>query len=199
MLINKSADPDVFRFVTDRNLLRQYDFLFVTIEVCLKTEKYPVHQQFLCDLNQHAVVYLTPHPGEIRECPIYIKNSNHSPPEASEVKQLLAEFFEYLSNNWGKCDAIHLSAYALWRINWIHPFVEGNGRTARAFSYFILCAKLGMLLPGRNIIPQQIRSDRTPYYDALSIADAAYTQNELNLSALEGYLSELLKKQLINE
>jgi hypothetical protein len=36
-----------------------------------------------------------------------------------------------------------LAAYGLWRLNWIHPFVEGNGRTARAVCYFTSMRPVG--------------------------------------------------------
>ena len=83
----------------------------------------------------------------------------------------MADFFDYLEKNWDVQDAIHLAAFSLWRICWIHPFEEGNGRTARATCYLVLCAKLGFWLPGTNTIFTQIRADNRSYYDALSSAD----------------------------
>jgi hypothetical protein len=38
----------------------------------------------------------------------------------------------------------------MWRTNWVHPFDDGNGRTARAASYLVLCVKLGYRLPGKK-------------------------------------------------
>lgn len=196
MLIDKDKDPALYLYVSDRNLLRQYDYLTTTIKVCLATDRYPIHLQLLCELNKHAVEYISPTAGEVRQRPIYIQNSNHSPPDHGDVDAHLREFFDYFATGWSGKEAIHLAAYALWRINWIHPFVEGNGRTARAFSYFVLCAKLGYLLPGKNIIPHQIRENRMPYYQALAAADEAYKVGNLDVSALEAYLSQLLTIQL---
>ncbi|MEX1365172.1 MAG: Fic family protein [Nannocystaceae bacterium] len=36
--------------------------------------------------------------------------------------------------------------YTLWRLNWIHPFVEGNGRTARAACYYFKVDELAAYL-----------------------------------------------------
>ena len=47
-------------------------------------------------------------------------------------------------------DPLFVAAYVLWRICWIHPFDDGNGRTARAASYFVLCQRL-WLEPSRAI------------------------------------------------
>jgi Fic family protein len=89
-----------------------------------------------------------------------------------------------------------LPAYALWRLNWIHPFVEGNGRTARAACYYLICLRHGQLLPGEKIVPERIREDRTPYYAALRAADQAWADGHFNVSELTTYLGELLKAQL---
>jgi hypothetical protein len=53
-----------------------------------------------------------------------------------------------------------------------------------------------MWLPGRDIIPQQIRADRSPYYAALRSADDAYKNGKVDVSELETYLGNLLLKQL---
>jgi fido (protein-threonine AMPylation protein) len=68
-----------------------------------------------------------------------------------------------------------------------HPFTDGNGRTARAASYIVLCAHLGLRLPGSNTIPDQIAADKTPYYLALEAADAAAEQGHINVSQLENH------------
>jgi len=88
-------------------------------------------------------------------------------------------------------------AYALWRMNWIHPFVEGNGRTARAACSYLICMKQGRLLPGNKIVPERIGENRQPYYDALRAADAAWDAGHFDVNELAAYLGELLKGQLL--
>jgi len=78
----------------------------------------------------------------------------------------------------------------------VHPFVEGNGRTARAVCYYLLSVRSGLLLPGTKIVPERIREQRNPYYAVLRAADHAWNQGGLDFSALEGYLAELLQAQL---
>ena len=81
---------------------------------------------------------------------------------------------------------IHLSAYVMWRINWIHPFTDGNGRTARATSYLVLSVGTGTLLPGTRTIPEQTIANCAAYYAALEEADEAWKErNVLDLSAME--------------
>jgi Fic family protein len=106
-------------------------------------------------------------------------------------------FFSMIHENWEIL--VHptmLPAYALWRLNWIHPFVEGNGRTARAACYYLLCLRQNQLLPGKKIVPERIRENRQPYYAALRSADLAWEQGQLTVGELTNYLSGLLRLQL---
>ena len=90
-------------------------------------------------------------------------------------------------------------AYGLWRLNWIHPFIEGNGRTARATCYYLLCVRSGGLLPGRKIVSERIREDRRPYYEALWAVDRAWDQGQLDLTVMDSYVARLLEAQLRGE
>jgi Fic family protein len=83
-------------------------------------------------------------------------------------------------------------------MNWIHPFSDGNGRTARTVSYVVLSIKLDGLLPGTPTIPEQIAADKQPYYKALEQADIAWASGEIDVAALEEMLTNMLARQLLN-
>ena len=115
---------------------------------------------------------------------------NHFPPHFDDVPNQMDRFFSVVHENWAILDhPTVLPAYALWRLNWIHPFVEGNGRTARAACYYLICLKQGRLLPGKKIVPERIRENRKPYYAALQAADQAWDQGHFDVSVLAGYLA----------
>jgi len=67
------------------------------------------------------------------------------------------------------------------------------------------CAR-GVLLPavyaagtaaaGEKIVPERIRDNRQPYYEALRAADRAWDDGHFDVSQLAAYLSDLLKAQL---
>ena len=106
-------------------------------------------------------------------------------------------FLSLIHENWTIVEhPTWLAAYALWKMNWIHPFVEGNGRTARAACYYLICVRQGKLLPGKKILPERIRESRATYYDALEAADHAWDEGNLDVSVMAKYLGELLKGQL---
>jgi Fic family protein len=86
----------------------------------------------------------------------------------------------------------------VWRLNWIHPFTDGNGRTSRAVSYLVLCVRLGYPLPGTNTIPEQIAADKRAYYDALEAADEVLKRDgRVDVTKLEKLLEAYLSAQLI--
>lgn len=105
---------------------------------------------------------------------------------------------DYVNTNWESLPPSHHAAYLMWRINWIHPFSGGNGRTSRAVSYLVFCVRLGYRLPGTNTIPDQIVANRQPYYEALDAADEAWARGEVNVTLMEDLLSRLLAEQLLS-
>lgn len=197
MLILENADPDLYTKAQEKNLIRQYDLLTNCIEIGLKQGPTALDKYTLWALNHVAVANISQFGGRFREEPIYV--GNHKPPHFKEVPDLMDRFISFIHENWFSLIPTQLAAYGLWRLNWIHPFIEGNGRTARATCYYLLCTRSGGLLPGRKIVPERIRENRTPYYAALRSADAAWDQGHLDITEMEAYLARLLEAQLKNE
>ncbi len=84
---------------------------------------------------------------------------------------------------------MNLAAYVLWRLNHIHHFVNGNGRTARVTAYFVLCLASGGWLPGEKLLPERIVERRDDYVDALKQADASHNAGALYLLVLHQLIS----------
>ena len=101
---------------------------------------------------------LSVHAGNFRPAGVNIEKSDHEPPGAHMVPEFVEALCDYVNDNWVAKSPIHLAAYVLWRLNWIHPFDDGNGRTSRAVSYLFLCVKLESQLPsiGHDTIPELI-------------------------------------------
>jgi Fic family protein len=76
------------------------------------------------------------------------------------------------------------------------PDGDGNGRTARALAYAMLCIAFGRVVPGSLTIDEQISTNPYPYWDALAAADAAWSRGDLDLSDVESLLGELLEHQI---
>ena len=195
MSVRESDNPELYAKVQEQNLLRQYDLLLNCIEIGLEKGIEAFDKYTLWALNAAAVANIAQFGGRYREEPIYV--GNHLPPHFKEVSNEMDRFFSLIHENWDVLShPTLLPAYALWRLNWIHPFVEGNGRTARAACYYLLCVRQGRLLPGRKIVPERIRDNRDPYYAALQEADRHWNEGHFNVSALAAYLEGLLTNQL---
>jgi Fic family protein len=196
MIVLESREPELHARLLERNLIRQYDLLANCIEIGQKQGPFALDKYVLWALNHAAVANISQFGGRFREEPIYV--GNHIPPHFDSVPDLMDRFISFIHENWDNLSPTQLAAYGLWRLNWIHPFIEGNGRTARAVCYYLLCVKYGGLLPGDKIVPERIRENRAPYYEALKAADRAWADGNLDLSELEAYLANLLDQQLTN-
>ncbi len=195
MVVREKDNPTLYASVLEKNLFRQYDLLLNCIEIGLDKGIEAFDKYTLWSLNAAAVANLAQFGGRYRQEPIYV--SNHRPPHFRDVPDEMDRFFAVVHENWSiGNDPMVLPAYALWRLNWIHPFVEGNGRTARAACYYLICLKAGAILPGKKIVPERIRENRKPYYAALQAADRAWEQGDFDVSDLSAYLGGLLKDQL---
>jgi len=185
------VDPVERAKLEARNALEQFDAAINLVEQFTAADHPPFRLRSSTILHLHRIALkgLSAYAGVFRPAGVDIGGSAHKPVDAYLVPMRIEEMCEYVTDNWSK-PAIHLTAYALWRLNWIHPFTDGNGRTARAVAYLLLCIRLGYRLPGTKTIPELIAADKDPYYVALEAADAG------DLSALEKLLSALLAKQL---
>jgi Fic family protein len=151
----------------------------------------------LLALHRVALEGISSYAGNFRPAGVEIAGSKHEPPGAHMVPECVEDLCDYVNSNWNR-RAIHLAAYVMWRLNWIHPFDDGNGRTSRAASYMVLCARAGHWLPGSDTIPEQISRNKGPYYEALEAADTAWDEGRLDVSAMEKLLGEMLAHQLVD-
>lgn len=197
-VVEVPTDEDQIAHLEARNALRQFDVLVSQVNLGLDRERpFRLRPSIILHLNRAAIEGLSVYPGVWRPGPVEITGSSHEPPPAHLVPSLAEELCDYVNENWDEQTAVHLAAYTMWRLNWIHPFVDGNGRTSRALSYLVLCVRSGFQLPGRNTIPEQIAQNKNPYYEALEAADASWEKGEINLTSLEEILGRSLAVQLV--
>ena len=172
------------------NVLRHYDFLYSIIRAALASDRQWLSQSLIKALNFHAIVGLHHEAGQYRSHDVEV--GRHIPPRHYRVESLMDDFVNSVNRSWESADVAKLAAYALWRINYIHPFVNGNGRTARAVCYFIVCVKVGGLLPGGTTLPETLRREpmRTKCIEDLIEADKG---NPHQLIAL---IEQLIRQQI---
>ena len=192
------SDPEEIAKIEARNGVHQFDAVTEMIEHFSDPErKFKLRPSHLLHLQRFALQGLSAYAGNYRPSDIKIGGSRHKPPGAHMVPEEVEHMCDYINDNWERSSPVHLAAYALWKLNWIHPFTDGDGRTARSISYLLLCLRLGYSLPGTNTIPEQIAKDKKPYYKVLEAADDAWEAKKIDLSELEELLSALLANQLV--
>ena len=191
------ADPVSKAEIEARNGFRQFDLGMHMVEDALaKGHDFRWRPSLIQSLHREALQGLSKFAGHWRPAGVAIENSKHQPIGAHLVAEEIESMCDYLNAHMQSKSAIHMAAFAMWRLNWIHPFSDGNGRTSRIFSYAVLCVKLGFVLRGANTIPDQIVANRSPYFDALDFADEAWRSKIVDVSAMETLLERLLAVQL---
>lgn len=101
--------------------------------------------------------------GQYREIQVYISGTDYIPPAPEEVPRLMGHLVDQIHSSRTTLHPIELAAMAHKRLVDIHPFVDGNGRTARLLMNLIL-VNTGY---GVVSIPPVWRND---YINALSAA-----------------------------
>lgn len=148
-------------------------------------------------LSAHRMMMsgLIDEPGEFRKKSVGIargKEIDHIAPPGNKILYLINDLFSYL-----KCgDEITLikSCVFHYELEFIHPFVDGNGRMGRLWQTVILMNSY----PVFQFIPFEtlISNSQSEYYKALSDSDKSGNSTvfiEYMLNIIDRALSEILK------
>lgn len=172
-LVADGEENEFYEQLAFDNLRRQYSFLKSLVDASVGLERDMISFEIIRALNYHAISCLHATAGEFRRCKVTV-GEDFKPPPHHQVQSLMHMFVDEVNRKWDKVDPIFLATFVLWKLNYIHPFVNGNGRTARAACYFVLCMRLGRWLEGDPILPELIRRHRDEYVEALAYATTQY-------------------------
>ena len=197
-LITLGEEHPVYQRLAAENGARHYEFVHSMVESALSSSQAWLSESLIKAINFHAIAGLHPEAGQYRVRPVYVAAQGNvasavfSPPSEYEVVPLMENLVNEINWNGQTLGGLELAARAMWGINYIHPFVNGNGRTARAVCYFVLCVKSGGWLPGGPILPERLRepANRQEYEAALRDADNG------NPNPLVSLIQRLLTEQL---
>lgn len=86
--------------------------------------------------------------GSLRQEPVFVNNPKtgqpvYLPPEQTDVSKLMNELLDFIKSNENKIDPLILAGIFHKQFVIIHPFIDGNGRTAR-LSTKVLLAQMGL-------------------------------------------------------
>ncbi len=186
------------QFVSERNRARQFDFVQTSFVISQNAWGLDIDHEFISTLNAYAARYLSVQPGRYRRH-YNVQVGTHHPSDWSLVPEEMDGFIEVLHKNWAKWSPAEVAAYALWGVNHVHPFCEGNGRTARALCYYVLCKKIGQWLPGQNTVLEQIRTQyRTHHCEILQRMHDARARPDMttDLTEMASLIDQLVVQQI---
>jgi len=114
-----------------------------------------IHHLILKNIDQDSA-------GKYRQVKVRITGSRHLPPNPSEIPVKMNQFGRWLKKKQGK-DIVDYAALAHFELVDIHPFIDGNGRTARLL--------MNLILMNQGFPPTIIlKTDRIRYYRTLELA-----------------------------
>ncbi|MDR0979169.1 MAG: Fic family protein, partial [Lachnospiraceae bacterium] len=76
--------------------------------------------------------------GNYRFVNVRISGSSHLPPNHIKLNTLMSEFVDWYTSNKDTMHPVQLAAELHHKLVYIHPFVDGNGRTARLLMNLVL-------------------------------------------------------------
>ena len=135
-------------------------------------------------------------PGEYRKIQNYVMNSKtkeivYTPPPAYEVPIMMTDLTTWM-NNERAINAVLVSGIAQFQLVHIHPFLDGNGRTARLLSMLSLY-RSGYDFKKLFNLSQFYDRDKSAYYTAIQ----SVRVHNLDMTLWLEYFCEGLATQLI--
>jgi len=147
---------------------KAYDFMLemarsenlqITEEVILK-----LHDLFFRGMDAEAA-------GKYREYQVLITGTDYVPPPADQLQELMQAFVVELDEKAKTMHPVLFAAFAHRKLVDIHPFVDGNGRTARLLMNLILVNRGYQIVS----IPPILRRE---YIEALQMAQRGKTPSD---------------------
>lgn len=147
------------------------------------------HKILMTGLVEKAGTFRTKNVGIVKGAKL-----THVAPGGDMVKGLMKDLFSYLKND--KDILLIKSCVFHYEFEFIHPFIDGNGRLGRLWQTVILMQQYPVFeyLPVEQLIKQRQKE----YYKALSMSDKAGASTlfiEFMLSVILEALNDLLKTQ----
>src|SRR3989338_7144077 len=148
------------------------------LKFILKNLERPLSKDFLCDLHYivtKATLYPEDQPfaGKYRNDSVEIvdvkQTVDYTPPPYTQVPDMMERLFSWV--NWEGPDSFFVhpvlkASIIHFYTVYVHPFFDGNGRTARALMYYYLL-KHGYQFMQYFSVSKAIANNRNSYYQAI--------------------------------
>jgi Fic family protein len=154
------------------------------LEELVGQERYSMSERLIRQLHQLVVRETESEwAGKYRNGSVLIAGADHTPPDAVNISPLMEELMHWLKKTERTMHPIEHAALFHHRLAAIHPFFDGNGRTAR-LAMNLLVMRHGYPL---TII---LKHDRKKYYRVLQQADGG------NVGPLVLFIAQAVERSL---
>ncbi len=149
--------------------------------------------------------------GQVRQEPVFVNDPRsrktiYLPPDHQEVPLLLQDLFDFLEEKKDGVDPLILAGVFHKQFVIIHPFIDGNGRTARLATK-VLLAKMGLDTFNLFSFENYYNSNVTRYFEEVGLVGNYYdVRDQVDFTSwleyfTDGIIDELLrvKKELEKE
>jgi Fic family protein len=177
---------------------------------CLNTlvlKPKPVTKEFVCNIQSIVIENLIgkKNIGKFRLDHVVVNDPRkrkiaYIPPNVSDVTPLMSELIKYLEKEYNNTDPLILAGIFHKQFVVIHPFMDGNGRTARLVTKYLL-ARMGLdtfrLFSFENYYNQNV----TKYFSSVGVMGDYYDiREEIDFTDwliyfTDGIIDELLRVQ----
>ncbi len=189
------------RAYQEREVRNVLDALQEIADQVMQSASPTITKHLICEFNRRLLDG-TEHerdavPGMVREHAVAVAGYRGAP--AEDCDYLLECLAEWLQSDTFKSEdpeigfalAVACAVYAHLYMAWLHPFGDGNGRTARLLEFLIL-ARSGLApLPAAHLLSNHYNLTRDQYYRELARASRSSTSAHFLTYAIQGFVDGL--------
>jgi Fic family protein len=187
----ENANPD------DIQEVKNYTYAFNLVSEYLNDGS-PVTESLIREIHKKLVYQVRGNaaaPGEYRKIQNYVVNSKtqeiiYTPPPVYEIGIMMQELIEYINQVTDISDII-IAGIAQFQLVHIHPFLDGNGRTARLLSTLCLYKK-GYDFKKLFTLSEYYDRNRLKYYEAIQ----SVRKNNMDMTQWLEYFTNALSSQI---
>lgn len=135
------------------------------LEELVKTKKFKIDTLLIRQIHQLVLNKIDKdNAGKYRSVQVKITGAGYNLPYPAQIPTEMKLFESWLSNKKNQTDIIDYASLAHFKLVSTHPFIDGNGRTARLL--------MNLILINRGYPPVIIlKTERAKYYETLRLAN----------------------------
>ncbi len=194
------AGRDVLAHARDKQEVLNYAQVLRYVDRHFLGQERPITQDTILHLHALVVKDVLPpaETGQYRRVPVVVGvpatgEIVYRPPDWEDVPELMADFVTWLNSpDTTALMPVLEAGIAHYELVRIHPFVDGNGRTARALATLIL-AQRDFDTKRFFALDEYYNQDRSSYYEALRSVDPTQNLTEWLEYFVQGIAVEMVR------